>query len=419
VNAEYFYKPQGTCFRVYHRINEHEAESVELCSTIDKAKNMVYELNGWNLNKKKNTMSENESNYGNVGTQIQLVQIPVITHKLKEIGLSVTKRIEELNLDKQIVTEDTIQFLKTTRAELNKEANQWEIQRKAVKTGILSPYDEFEAIYKSEIIDKYKAADAKLKDNIGDFELKLRTEKKNNIIAYFNELCIVEGLEWLKFEKLNIDVTLSVTEKKYKEQVLEFVTKTKSDITLINSEEFAPEMLVEYKQTLNASKAITDVRTRKQKAKEEAAALKLAETGRRENSLRGLGLVYHDFTKSFNWTKDESILVKCSDIESLSKDEWINRFAVINEMINTATAKMQKPITQSSTATEVIQTVLKAPEILKAPVIETPIQAPVVDAGAMDEELFEAVFSVNETFPRLKLLQEFLQSNNYTYKNID
>lgn len=350
-------------------------------------------------------------------TEIKLVQLPIITHKLKEIGLSVTKRIEELNLDKQIVTEDTIQFLKTTRAELNKEANQWEIQRKAVKTGILSPYDEFEAIYKTEIIDKYKAADTKLKDNIGDFELKLRTEKKNNIIAYFNELCVVEGLEWLKFEKLNIDVTLSVTEKRYKEQIFEFVTKTKSDITLINSEEFAPEMLVEYKQTLNASKAITEVRTRKQKAKEEAAALKLAETGRRETALRSLGMVYHDMSKTFNWVRDESILVSKNDVEVSSNDEWLNKIVSIKERINIRTSEFAEntiPSVQTNAAP-----ITKAPEILKAPVVEAPIQAPVVNVAAMDEELFEAVFSVNETFPRLQMLAEFLQSNNYNYKNID
>lgn len=348
-------------------------------------------------------------------TEIKLVQLPIITHKLKEIGLSVTKRIEELNLDKQIVTEDTIQFLKTTRAELNKEANQWEIQRKAVKTGILSPYDEFEAIYKTEIIDKYKAADTKLKDNIGDFELKLRTEKKNNIIAYFNELCVVEGLEWLKFEKLNIDVTLSVSEKKYKEQVLDFVTKTKSDLELINSEEFAPEILVEYKQTLNASKAITDVRTRKQKAREEADRFKMEETGRRENSLRALGMAYSDFSKTFNWVQDQSVLVKQSDIESLSKDEWSKKFVDIQFKIKQLTPIA--PATSTTIPTPSSQ--VKAPEVLKAPVIETPIQAPVVDTSAMDEEVFEASFIVTETFPRLKMLQEFLQNNNFNYKNID
>jgi hypothetical protein len=352
-------------------------------------------------------------------TEIKLVQIPVITHKLQEIGLSVTKRIEELNLDKQIVTEDTIQFLKTTRAELNKEAFAWEAQRKAVKTGIMTPYDEFNAVYEAEIIGKYKAADTLLKDNIGTFELKLRTERKNNIIAYFNELCIVEGLDWLKFERLNIEVIMSVTEKKYKEQVLEFITKTKSDLDLINSEEHAAAMLVEYKQTLNASMAITNVRIRKQKEKEEAARIKLEETGRRENSLRTLGMVYHDMSKTFNWVRNESVLVSRTDIENLEKNAWMNRFVEVENKIKTETAELAAKQEQSKLFTQA-SPAMQVPEVLKAPTIEETVSLPpVVNADEMNEEMFEANFIVTETFPRLKMLQEFLQNNNYNYKNID
>jgi len=379
-DAKYFYKPHLGGFRVFERINEFESESVPDGHFYlqEKARELTYKLNGWNYTNQKNkNMSEDPIDYNKKSTEIQLVQVPVIVYKLKEVGLSVTKRIEELNLDKQIVTYETIQFLKTTRAELNKEAVMWETQRKTVKNGIMAPYDEFELVYKQEIIDKYEAADTLLKDNIGAFELKLRTERKNNIIAYFNELVVVEGLEWLKFEKLNIDVIMSVTEKKYKEQVLAFVTKTKSDIDLINSEEFAPEMLVEYKQTLNASKAITDVRERKRKAKEEAAALKLQETTKRETSLRNLGMVWHDMSKTFNWVRDETVLISRNDIETSSPDEWIARFAKVKETISTKTAEMANSTAASPQYVGSFSTPTnKTPEVLKAPVKEEPAQLP-------------------------------------------
>ena len=80
--------------------------------------------------------------------QIKLVQMPVIQHKLVEVGKEVKRRIEELNLPNLIATEDTIQSLKTLRADLNKEAKEFEDSRKMIKTKINEPYDEFEQVYK-------------------------------------------------------------------------------------------------------------------------------------------------------------------------------------------------------------------------------------------------------------------------------
>src|SRR6185503_10383235 len=96
--------------------------------------------------------------------EIKITQYPVITHKLVEAGKSVTKRIEDLELDKQIATVDTVKSLKDLRAELNKELADLETQRKAIKEGVNKPYLEFEDTYKTEISDKYKIAIDLLKD---------------------------------------------------------------------------------------------------------------------------------------------------------------------------------------------------------------------------------------------------------------
>jgi hypothetical protein len=61
------------------------------------------------------------------------------------IGKEVSARIETLNIENQLATSDTVKALKEMRAQLNKEAIEFETQRKAVKSGIMQPYNDFEA----------------------------------------------------------------------------------------------------------------------------------------------------------------------------------------------------------------------------------------------------------------------------------
>ncbi len=199
-----------------------------------------------------------------------LKQQPVIVHKLHEAGEMVTKRIEELKIDSLVPTEDALKSLKQIRADLNKEFKEFEEQRKFLKNGINKPYLEFEAIYKTEISEKYTSAVDKLKDKIGSVEMKLKEQKRNELIEYFDQYCVSENIDFLKFTNTGIEVNLSTSIKKYKEQIQEFIERVKSDLTLIDSEEHSTEILVEYKKTLNVSQAITNVRYRKQAEKEEA-----------------------------------------------------------------------------------------------------------------------------------------------------
>jgi len=201
--------------------------------------------------------------------EIVLKQAPVIQHKLEEAGKQVTERIESLNIDSLVATEESLKSLKEMRAELNKELKKFEEQRKAVKQGVNKPYQKFEQVYKDQISDKYTGAVDKLKEKIGSVEMKLKEQKRNELIEYFDDFCASEKIDFLKFINTGIEVNLSTSTKKYKEQIQEFIERVKSDLALIKTDEYATEILVEYKKTLNASQAITNVRTRKQAEKEE------------------------------------------------------------------------------------------------------------------------------------------------------
>lgn len=342
-------------------------------------------------------------------TEIKLVTAPVISHKLAEVGQSVTKRIQDLNLANLIATDDTIQSLKTLRADLNKEFTEFENQRKALKSAVAAPYQEFESIYKTEIEEKFKQAGDTLKDKIGEFENKVKTEKKANIVAYFNELCVSAKIDFLKFEHTGLEINLSTSEKQYKEKCTEFVNRVQDDIMLINGMDFAPETLVEYKSNgFNASKAISTVRDREEAKKLEAERLKRVETNKRIAKLQAMSMVYHDITKTYNYVSDESIYIEYKDVENLSASDWLKEITDIEILINTLKAALQaasQPVSPEQV------TVQQKP----AP---APLEAPKEVQPEVQEKLLKASFEVTGTMAQLKALGQYMRDNNINYKNI-
>lgn len=224
---------------------------------------------------------------------IVVKQLPVIVEHLQQVKEEVTNKVNNaLNL---ICTEDTIQTVKKTRAELSKEFTFWEEKRKEVKKAVLSPYEQFEAIYKDCITEGYKTADRELKAKIDTVEDELKAQKQKELTEYFDELiCAAEIatnkalFEWVKLSDANINITLSTSLKKLKEQAKAFVDRICDDLNLIETQEHKDDILYEYKKSLNISGAITTVVNRykaiaeakafeeEQKAKQEAQAAAVA-----------------------------------------------------------------------------------------------------------------------------------------------
>lgn len=84
------------------------------------------------------------------------------------------------------------------------------------------------------------------------------------------------------------------------------------------------EILTEYKSSLNASKAITDVKTRKEKEKAEEERLKAEQKVNRINLLEKLGMQYVEITNAYEFNAD--IYVTMSDINFLSKDDFTCKY---------------------------------------------------------------------------------------------
>ncbi len=209
---------------------------------------------------------------------ITLKQAPVIIYeKIKAVGQQIEAKIAELNLDNQLVTDETLKSAKNTRTMLRKELDDFETQRKYIKEQVNAPYEAFENAYKEHIKVHYDKADSTLKSKIDEVQNRLLDDKRGRIKEYFTELCQSQGIDFLIFERLPLNITLSASDKSLKEQVANFVGEVSKSLQLIESlnepDEFKAEILTEYKQTLDVMRSINNAKYRKQQREAELARI--------------------------------------------------------------------------------------------------------------------------------------------------
>ena len=245
---------------------------------------------------------------------IVVKQLPQIEEHLKELSLEVEQKVE--NAKSLVCTEENVTTIKQIRASLNKEFKEVENQRKIVKEQILAPYMQFEEIYKMYISDKYKSADNDLKEKIDSTENELKNIKEQEIKDYFEEYKKANNIDFVTYSQARINVTLSASRKSLKEQAKQFIDKIVDDLKLIDTQEHKTEILVEYKQSLNVSQAITSVTNRfkaieeeKKKRQEELKRKQLEEAQRRaDESIRAQTEATRQALENFIPKTEETIL---------------------------------------------------------------------------------------------------------------
>ena len=327
-------------------------------------------------------------------TTIVLKQLPVIIHKLEQVGEEVKVRIKELNIDSLVATEDTVKSLKELRAELNKELKAFEDQRKTVKDGISKPYLDFEAVYKTQISENYKASIETLKGKIDKVETQVKDEKTESLVAYFDEVCLSHDIDFLEFKNTGVAVNLSTTLKKYKEQVAEFVQKVGDDLLMIETTEHGAEILVEYKKDFNISRSIMDVNVRKENEKKEADVLKRKKAQDRIARVTSLGMSFDDVTQEYDFSN--KYFISLGNIDNMADGEFEVIFSQLEENIKKETTSNAAPVQKPTTS--------PAPE--KAA------------AKTADVETFKAIFEVTGTREQLQALGKYMKVSNLTYKNL-
>ena len=207
------------------------------------------------------TTEEQEVFPASLSTDIIVVrQLPIIEEQLMLIRDGIQAKVNyALSMD---CAEDTVKDIKALRSELNKDFTELENKRKEVKKAIMSPYDQFEAIYKACVTDIFRPADADLKAKIDAVEAVLKDEKANEVMVYFYEYIASKDIDFIGFEQTGIAITLTASKKSLKEACKAFVDKVVEELALIDTQENKAEILVEYKKSLNVAQAITTVANR-------------------------------------------------------------------------------------------------------------------------------------------------------------
>lgn len=204
------------------------------------------------------------------GQIITIKQLPIIEERLQLIKAEIDAKTQHvLALD---CNDATVKAIKSLRADLNKDFSELEEKRKEVKRAVMSPYERFEEVYTECVTNIYKQTDAILKGRIAIVENAIKANKEKEIRAYYDEYAESLGIDFVPYDKSGITVTLSASTKKLKEQAAAYLDRIADELKLIGTQpqDLQPEILVEYKRTVNVAYSIQTVIERKKAIEEEA-----------------------------------------------------------------------------------------------------------------------------------------------------
>ena len=165
-------------------------------------------------------------------------------------------------------TEETMKEAKEEKAKINKFKAEVANYRKNIVAEYNKPIKIFDDTAKETeklLTDTYSI----INNQVSKFENKQKQEKEQEIKDYFEEYKTANNIDFVTFEQANINVTLTASKKSLKEQAKKFIDEIVDDLKLIETQDCKEEILVEYKQTLNISRAIQDVANRHKLLEEE------------------------------------------------------------------------------------------------------------------------------------------------------
>lgn len=184
--------------------------------------------------------------------------------KLKGLKSRIEYEISELDLENIEATEENKAVLKTTRAKFSKDFKELEEARKHVKRVIEQPYKDFLEVYNEEV-EVFREVDTLLKNKVDIIEDMQREEKYNELEQFFNDLKVLYNqdlgttinLNFIKFEQLELNITLSASMNKLKEEIEENLFRIKNEVAVIRANDNRARLFVIYQNLENLDLSTT------------------------------------------------------------------------------------------------------------------------------------------------------------------
>lgn len=196
---------------------------------------------------------------------IRCTQPPIIAENLDSVRQNLETLLADISTLPQ--NDDSLKYIKQVRANLSKDFEQMETQRKAVKRQVMEPYDQAEQKYKQYISGPYKDADDHLKKWVDNYQGNLKQKCFDTLKAYFDELCQSQNIDFLSFAHCGVVVDMAMARqkepRKAMDQIYTYVMGVRSDLDTILKMEDAEEIMAEYRCCPILASAIGKVTRRK------------------------------------------------------------------------------------------------------------------------------------------------------------
>lgn len=214
----------------------------------------------------------------NPAALIAITQLPQIKENLQALQ----ERWEQKAKDAAalVATDESIQAVKQMRADMRKEFDEADTQRKAVKLRYMEAWTEVEKVWKRCVAEPFKRADASYKGTIDGFEDSIKANCRMELERYYTELCAVYSIEFLDFDKaMNISKlkigmadAKSKTPRRLMDGLSALLARVAEDVERIKQMDDAPEIMAEYKQSFDVGHSVACVQGRKRRVELERQA---------------------------------------------------------------------------------------------------------------------------------------------------
>ena len=196
---------------------------------------------------------------------IRCTQPPIIVENLDSVRQNLEILLADISTLPQ--NDEALKYVKQIRANLSKDFERMEIQRKAAKKQVMEPYDTANEKYQAYVAIPYKEADERLKKWVDDYQDNMKQKCTDVLQKYFNELCQSNGIDFLPFHRCGVKVDMAMARQKEPtkaiDAIYEFVMSVRADMDTILKMENADEIMVEYRKCHSLSAAVTIVTNRR------------------------------------------------------------------------------------------------------------------------------------------------------------
>lgn len=179
--------------------------------------------------------------------------------KMEVLAKELQNKMSKIDFNNIVVTDDNVKEMKKLRTSVRKEWKLLEDSRKEVEKQYNEPLQEFKDFYKENINELYQNADISLRTLINNVEDKQREDKIAELKEYFEEVKAVNELDFLEYDQLNINVTLSASMTSLQREIDEKVENINKDLMVIETQEHKERILVKYYESLDVQNSITTV----------------------------------------------------------------------------------------------------------------------------------------------------------------